>query len=91
LDQIYPHRTILKSSYTRSDPTFSLATRYPDKDRLLNNRFSFLPPLVEAGRVVCDSEAVRKHCKRRNRAAMRASFFNNIRSRFNNFVNDPDF
>ena len=91
LDQIYPHRTILKSQYQLPDRTFSIATRYPDKDRLLNNRFSFLPPLVEAGRVSCDSEAVRKHCKRKNRAAMRAAFFNNIRSRLSKFVNDVDF
>jgi len=91
LDRIYPDQTCLKSSYKIPDATFSLATQYPDASRLLNNRFSFLPPLVEAGRVVCDSEAVRKHCKRRNRAALRAAFFNNMRSRLNNFVNDPDF
>jgi len=91
LSQIYPHQTILKSQYKLPDNTFSLATRYPDKNRLLNNRFSFLPPLMEAGRIVCDSEAVRKHCKRRNRAAMRAMFFNNIRAKFSNFVNDSDF
>jgi hypothetical protein len=91
LSQIYPHRTILKSEYIRPDDAFSLATRYPDKDRLLNNRFSFLPPLVEAGHVRTDTEAVRKYCKRKNRAAMRALFFNNIRSRFSNFVNDPEF
>lgn len=69
------------------DRTFSLIDRLPDADKLLNNRFCFLPPPVRVLPSVSNA-AVIQSCRTKNQKEITRLRWTNFKDRFKSFLND---
>lgn len=69
---------------------YKLADKHNDPNPLLHGRYAFFPPMVEANSEHDVSDAMRRHCRKRNKAEMRRIYFANMRERLKRFVREPE-